>query len=66
LILFARFVPFGAVGTMRLWRSKVVQVVPRIPVPAEYGSKGSGDSETTPTSVPSADSAPTGSDEPAS
>ena len=32
LILFARFVPFGAVGTMRMWRSKVVQVVPRIPV----------------------------------
>ena len=31
LILFARFVPFGAVGTMRLWRSKVVQVVPRLP-----------------------------------
>jgi branched-chain amino acid transport system permease protein len=31
LILFARFVPFGAVGTMRLWRSKVVQVVPRQP-----------------------------------
>ena len=35
LILFARFVPFGAVGTMRMWRSKVVQVVPRIPVVAE-------------------------------
>jgi branched-chain amino acid transport system permease protein len=34
LILFARFVPFGAVGTMRLWRSRVVQVIPRIPVPA--------------------------------
>jgi branched-chain amino acid transport system permease protein len=33
LILFARFVPFGAVGTMRMWRSKVVQVVPRIPLP---------------------------------
>jgi len=32
LILFARFVPFGAVGTMRMWRSKVVQVVPRLPV----------------------------------
>ncbi|HYN32101.1 MAG TPA: branched-chain amino acid ABC transporter permease [Ilumatobacteraceae bacterium] len=31
LILFARFVPFGAVGTMRLWRSKVVQVVPAQP-----------------------------------
>ncbi len=34
LILFARFVPFGAVGTMRMWRSKVVQVVPRVPIPA--------------------------------
>jgi hypothetical protein len=34
LILFARFVPFGAVGTMRMWRSRVVQVIPRIPVPA--------------------------------
>jgi branched-chain amino acid transport system permease protein len=34
LILFARFVPFGAVGTMRMWRSKVVQVVPRVPLPA--------------------------------
>ncbi len=34
LILFARFVPFGAVGTMRMWRSKVVQVVPRPPIPA--------------------------------
>jgi branched-chain amino acid transport system permease protein len=33
LILFARFVPFGAVGTMRLWRSKIVQVVPAVPAP---------------------------------
>jgi branched-chain amino acid transport system permease protein len=41
LILFARFVPFGAVGTMRLWRSKVVQVVPRLPVAALAGSAGS-------------------------
>lgn len=30
LILFARFVPFGAVGTMRAWRSKAVVVVPQI------------------------------------
>jgi len=30
LILFARFVPFGAVGTMRMWRSKAVVVVPRL------------------------------------
>jgi branched-chain amino acid transport system permease protein len=32
LILFARFVPIGAVGTARLWRSKVVVVVPNPPV----------------------------------
>ncbi len=31
LILFARFVPFGAVGTMRMGRSKVVQVIPQPP-----------------------------------
>ena len=30
LILFARFVPFGAVGTMRMWRSRVVAVVPQV------------------------------------
>lgn len=66
LILFARFVPFGAVGTMRLWRSKVVQVVPRIPLPAEHGSNDSGGSMNTPTSVQTAESSPTGNDEPAS
>jgi branched-chain amino acid transport system permease protein len=38
LILFARFVPLGAVGTLRLWRSKIVQVVPRIPVAATAGA----------------------------
>jgi branched-chain amino acid transport system permease protein len=31
LILFARFVPFGAVGTMRMGRSKLVQVIPKPP-----------------------------------
>jgi branched-chain amino acid transport system permease protein len=41
LILFARFVPFGAVGTMRLWRSKVVQVVPALPSPAGATSEPS-------------------------
>jgi branched-chain amino acid transport system permease protein len=30
LILFARFVPLGAVGTMRKWRSKFVLVVPKL------------------------------------
>ncbi len=34
LILFARFVPLGAVGTMRMWRSKAVLVVPQVPLPA--------------------------------
>jgi branched-chain amino acid transport system permease protein len=38
LILFARFVPFGAVGTARMWRSRIVQVVPRIPLPAGAGA----------------------------
>ncbi len=38
LILFARFVPFGAVGTMRKWRAKVVQVVPRVPLAAMAGA----------------------------
>jgi branched-chain amino acid transport system permease protein len=32
LILFARFVPFGAVGTVRMLRSRAVVVVPRIPI----------------------------------
>ena len=31
LILFARFAPYGAVGTFRLARSKVVQIVPKPP-----------------------------------
>ena len=34
LILFARFVPLGAVGTMRQWRAKAVLVVPKVPIPA--------------------------------
>lgn len=74
LILFARFVPFGAVGTMRMWRSKVVQVVPRVPIPAgaasagpnvDDGSKGTGSLNPAPTTVESADSSPLGDDEPA-
>lgn len=43
LILFARFVPFGAVGTARAWRSKLVQVVPRIP--SGSGDAGSPDAD---------------------
>jgi branched-chain amino acid transport system permease protein len=31
LILFARFAPFGAVGTFRILRSRVVQVIPKPP-----------------------------------
>ena len=52
LILFARFVPFGAVGTMRMWRSKLVQVVPRLPMPAtEQGTNASVPVETQAASV---------------
>ncbi len=31
LILFARFAPFGAVGTFRILRSRIVQIVPKPP-----------------------------------
>ena len=31
LILFARFAPFGAVGTFRILRGRVVQVIPKPP-----------------------------------
>ena len=34
LILFARFAPFGAVGTFRLLRNRLVQVVPKPPAGA--------------------------------
>ena len=49
LILFARFVPFGAVGTARLGRSKVVQVIPQPPM-----SKLTAVADGEPTTVPSA------------
>jgi hypothetical protein len=49
LILFARFVPFGAVGTMRMGRAKIVQVVPQPPT-----SKGAAVADGEPTSVMSA------------
>ena len=72
LILFARFVPFGAVGTMRFWRSRIVQVVPQVPLPAgagagagETGHNGPGTVEQSPTSVERADSSPDGEAEPA-
>jgi branched-chain amino acid transport system permease protein len=77
LILFARFVPFGAVGTMRVLRSRVVQVVPRIPLPAgadatveapdgstaEGEPKVPGSPEPPPTSVGGTDPSPDGDDE---
>ncbi len=34
LILFARFVPLGAVGTAKTWRAKLAVVIPRIAIPA--------------------------------
>jgi branched-chain amino acid transport system permease protein len=37
LILFARFVPFGAVGTLRMGRSKIFQVVPKPPTTGPGG-----------------------------
>jgi branched-chain amino acid transport system permease protein len=74
LILFARFVPLGAVGTMRMWRAKVVQVIPRLPVPATAAAagggatagaatEGAGSVEPPPTSVADADSSSEGDDE---
>ncbi len=60
LILFARFVPFGAVGTMRMWRSKAVLVVPRVPAGAMAPSErledeGAVRSEQAATTIDSAD-----------
>jgi hypothetical protein len=61
LILFARFVPFGAVGTAKIWRSKVVQVVPKLPI-AMAGSKGSGTPQVSMSTVDSADASPDSGD----
>ena len=62
LILFARFVPFGAVGTMRMWRSKAVLVVPRVPLgsgggPSEdvLGESGAMSAEQAATNIDSAE-----------
>lgn len=38
LILFARFVPLGAVGTAKTWRAKAVVVLPKIAMPAMAGA----------------------------
>jgi branched-chain amino acid transport system permease protein len=58
LILFARFVPFGAVGTMRMWRSRVVVVVPQVSataggVPSEelLGEEGAMSAEQAATNI---------------
>ncbi len=40
LILFARFAPYGAVGTYKLARSRVVQIVPTPPVLDELAAAG--------------------------
>jgi branched-chain amino acid transport system permease protein len=67
LILFARFVPLGAVGTARKWRSKVVLVVPRVPVAAAAGAgaaaDGAGAAEPPQSSVADADSSAVRGDE---
>ncbi len=55
LILFARFVPLGAVGTMRIWRSKVVQVVPAVPVSGPAPTVAAGDAPAEPTTVDASD-----------
>jgi branched-chain amino acid transport system permease protein len=62
LILFARFVPVGAVGTMRIWRSKVAVVVPAVPL----GPAGTGTATAPTSSVASAESSSNGDDESAS
>ena len=55
LILFARFVPFGAVGTMRMWRSRGGAGDPTDSVPAgavgvAAATAGSGDATPRPAS----------------
>jgi hypothetical protein len=44
LILFARFAPFGAVGTFRILRSKVVQIIPKPPAGSRAAKAAAGDS----------------------
>ncbi len=65
LILFARFVPLGAVGTMRKWRAKAVVVIPRLPVPAvaAAGAGDAGSDDPAPTSVADAASPSEGDDD---
>jgi hypothetical protein len=78
LILFARFVPLGAVGTMRMWRPRSsrscracrwLRSVPA-PVPAPQpmqddgvADDGAGTAEPPPSSVTDADSSPVRDDE---
>lgn len=45
LILFARFAPYGAVGTFRILRSKLVQIIPKPPKGSRVARERSAASE---------------------
>jgi branched-chain amino acid transport system permease protein len=60
LILFARFVPLGAVGTMRKWRAKWVLVIPRLTVPATAAATAGAASPEAPADADGGAAAPTG------
>ena len=45
LILFARFAPFGAVGTFRILRSRIVQIVPKPPAASRAAKAAAGSGE---------------------
>ena len=45
LILFARFAPFGAVGTFRILRSRIVQIVPKPPAASRSAKAAAGSGE---------------------
>ncbi len=62
LILFARFVPLGAVGTMRMWRAKVVQVIPSIPVAAGSAASSAGAAPGDRATVEASDASPPSDD----
>jgi len=42
LIIFARFAPFGAVGTFRILRSKLVQIIPKPPAGSRAAKAAAG------------------------
>ena len=64
LILFARFAPYGAVGTVKLLRARLVQVVPTPPADVSVGTPGHPD-DATPAVNHEAEDRPTSSDAPA-